>query len=403
MESNQKKKFRKIETSEQEFEHRLKAHRHKVARLIVLMIGAAILIVCLLLVYFHFRSYKSYTIKEEIKRDDNPDVEYLDFSNQLLKYSRDGAFLMDVHGKLLWNQTFEMNEPIVDIAEDFMAIASEGGNEIYLASKEETLGKIETSMPIRQVKVASKGFVVVLLEEDENYYINLYDKHGSQLAHGEYHIENSGIPVTMALSQDCKNLAISFLDVSQGIVETKVHIYDFSETGKNQIDNLVGKFTYEGEMGVQMNYFNSGELLVYTDQKAVWITNEDKPREEKRISYPGKVTDVFFDKENGGFISSFEETNEDGIKKSGHRLFLYNETGKLTFQKDVLEEESNAELLENGFVALEHGKKAYIYNKKGLLKFEGTFEKEITKIKSQKTDQEYLVILEDRIIRIKLK
>lgn len=403
MDNNQKKKFRKIETSEQEFEHRLRAHRHRVTRLIVLSAGAVILIFCLSLLYLHFRSYDSYQVKEEIKRNDNPDVVYRDYSGKLLKYSRDGAFLIDTHGKLIWNQTFEMNKPIVDIADQYVGIAAEGGTELYISSIEKVIGKIETSMPIVQIKVSGGGFVAVLLEEDENYYVTLYDKDGSQLAHGEYHIENSGIPVAMALSKDCKHLAISFVDVKEGIVKSTVHLYDFSETGKEQIDNQVAEFSYEGEMAIQMNYLDEGNLLIFTDQKAILVSNESKPKEEKTISYSGKAASVFCNNDCWGLVSSYTERTKEGSINSGKRLLVYNENGKVLFQKDVYSKEFRVEVLESGFVAVISGNKVQIYNSKGLLKFRGNFTGEIKKVKSLDTDRDYLVLLEDQMIRIKLK
>ncbi len=403
MDNNQKKKFRKIETSEQEFEHRLRAHRHRVTRLIVLSAGAVILIFCLSLLYLHFRSYDSYQVKEEIKRNDNPDVVYRDYSGKLLKYSRDGAFLIDTHGKLIWNQTFEMNKPIVDIADQYVGIAAEGGTELYISSIEKVIGKIETSMPIVQMKVSAGGFVAVLLEENENYYVTLYDKDGSQLAHGEYHIENSGIPIAMALSEDCKHLAISFLDVKEGAVKSTVHLYDFSESGKSQIDNQVAEFSYEGEMAIQMNYLDDGKLLVLTDQKAILVSNESKPKQEKTISFAGKVSSVFCSGESWGFVSSYNETTKDEAAKSGKRLSVYNEDGKIRFQKEVYSKDVQVEVLESGFVAVIAGKKVQVYNSKGLLKFRGSFSDEIIKMKSLETDRDYLVLLEDRMICIKLK
>lgn len=403
MDNNQKKNFRKIETSEQEFEQRLRTHRHRVARLIALSAGAIILIFCLSLLYLHFRSYNSYQVKEEIKRNDNPDVEYRDYSGNLLKYSRDGAFLIDTHGKLIWNQTFEMNKPIVDIADQYVGIAAEGGTELYISSIEKVIGKIETSMPIVQIKVSGGGFVAVLLEENENYYVTLYDKEGSQLAHGEYHIENSGIPIAMALSKDCKQLAISFLDVKEGIVKSTVHIYDFTENGKAQIDNQVAEFSYEGEMAIQMNYLDDKNLLILTDQKAILISDEGKPKQEKTITYDGKVSSVFCKNGCWGFVSSYNETTKEGSSKSGERLTVYNENGKIVFQKDVFSKDVRVEVLESEFVAVIAKDKIQLYNSKGLLKFRGNFPSEIVKIKSLDTDRDYLVLLDDQMIRIKLK
>ena len=67
---------------------------------------------------------------------------------------------------------------------------------------------------------------------------------------------------------------------------------------------------------------------------------------------------------------------------SGKRLLVYNENGKVLFQKDVYSKEFRVEVLESGFVAVISGNKVQIYNSKGLLKFRGNFTGEIKKVKS---------------------
>ena len=403
MDNQQKKKFRKIETSEKEFDKRIRKHRYKVIRLMTLGIAAIILILCLITLFFHFRTYKGYVIEKEITRTDKEDVHYADFGKNLLKYSRDGAFLLDYKGKLLWNQTFEMNYPIVNSCKNYVVIASEGGNEVYLADSEKTKGKIDTPMSIQQVAVAAQGSVAVLMEEDENYYINLYDIEGTPLAHGEFHMENSGIPLTMAISDDCKNLAIAFLDMSEGVVKTTVQFYNFGDSGKEEIDSIVGKFSYTGEMAVEMSFFDNTNLLMYTDQRAILYQCVEKPKELEAITYPGQVNSIFYDDEYWGFTSDFDEKNKEGVRETGNRLLLYSKSGDEQYHKTIEKDSAEVELLENHYVVVKKDKQCMIYNPKGIMKFKGSFDEPVEKIKKRNSNLNYMMILETKIIEIKMK
>jgi hypothetical protein len=403
MDNQQKKKFTKIETSEKEFDQRLRAHRHKVIRLVALGIAAVLLIICLIMLFLHFRTYKGYAVEKEINRTDKADVQYKEFGKNLLKYSRDGAFLVDNTGKLLWNQTYEMNDPMVNICKNYVAIASGSGNEVYLADNEKTKGKIDTPMAIRQIAMAAQGSVAVLMEEDEDYYITLYDIEGTALAHGEFHMEKSGVPLTMAISDDCKNLAIAFLDMTEGVVKTTVHFYNFSDAGQEEIDSIVGKFSYPGEMAVQMDFFDNNKLLLYTDQKAIIYNCTDKPKEEKVITYPGKVQSIIGDDKYWGFTCDYDEKNKEGERQTGHALTLYNMNGEEQFRKNIAKNNTGIELLENHYVVVKEEKKCTFFDSKGVEKFKGSFDEPVEVIKKLDTNINYQMILETKIIEIKMK
>lgn len=46
--------------------------------------------------------------------------------------------------------------------------------------------EIGTSWPIIKACIASQGTVAVLVSENENYYVKLYDVNGKELASGEF-------------------------------------------------------------------------------------------------------------------------------------------------------------------------------------------------------------------------
>ena len=52
------------------------------------------------------------------------------FAGHLLTYSKDGAGCMDIKGNAVWNQTFEMQNPIVDVCNDVVAIGDNKGSTI---------------------------------------------------------------------------------------------------------------------------------------------------------------------------------------------------------------------------------------------------------------------------------
>lgn len=70
------------------------------------------------------------------------DAEMMPFATHLLTYSKDGISCMDTKGNAVWNQTFEMQNPMVDINHNVVAVGDYNGRDIYVMNTESLLGKI---------------------------------------------------------------------------------------------------------------------------------------------------------------------------------------------------------------------------------------------------------------------
>ena len=98
-----------------------------------------------------------------------------EFQGNILKYSNDGALYTDTYNERIWNQTYEMKEPMADVCEDYVALADKGGTEIYIMNQAGMQGKIETPMNISRISVANQCVVAVWMESDGENYIRMYD------------------------------------------------------------------------------------------------------------------------------------------------------------------------------------------------------------------------------------
>ena len=90
---------------------------------------------------------------------------------------------MDAKGNALWNQTYEMQNPIISTCKDVLAIADYNGRKIYVMNSEKKLGEISTNLPIRNICVASNGVVMTVQEEARIAWIYIYDSQGKELVY----------------------------------------------------------------------------------------------------------------------------------------------------------------------------------------------------------------------------
>ena len=183
-----KKDFREVETNVEEIEEKIMLHRRKLFNRVVRIILILVACVAAAGLWMALRSYTSYEIKNTIELGDKSASRYKSFLGNILEYSNDGIVYMDGTGAQIWNQSFEMVSPQVTICENYVAVYDKNGTDIYLLNDAGLVKNLETTMPISTVCVANQGTVAVLMVEDKNYFVKLYDK-GVYLLNGTEIVE----------------------------------------------------------------------------------------------------------------------------------------------------------------------------------------------------------------------
>lgn len=183
-----------VEKHVDQLEEKIKVHRMRVLKLVLAVVILLLIVAGSLFFVYQNTSYTEYQVLERSERADSAGSSFLEFSGNILKYSYDGASCLDSANRQIWSQTYEMQTPIVDICEDYVAIAERDGNKIYIMDTAGPCGSVETRRPISQIQVANQGMVAVLMEDEGAGYIELYSKDGTFLAEGSLHTRKKAIP-----------------------------------------------------------------------------------------------------------------------------------------------------------------------------------------------------------------
>ena len=89
----------------------------------------------------------------------------LAYQNGYVTYSRDGVSYTDSQGNAIWNQTYQMQSPIVFVRDGWVAVGDYNGHIIYNISADGTVQEIDTNLPIKNLTVSANGVVAAVLEE----------------------------------------------------------------------------------------------------------------------------------------------------------------------------------------------------------------------------------------------
>lgn len=398
MAENNRKGFRTVTDSDtEEYRKKLREHRLKVMRrttiavLIVFLIGAGVGL------FTALRHYENYDIRSSVERSDTEATRFAEFCGNILKYSNDGAFYTDEQNELIWNQTYEMSDPQIDICKDYLVIYDKKGTHIYIMNKSGQQGSIETTMEIDQVCVASQGTVAVLMQKDHIAYLALYDRSGKNLAQGGIHGEKGGYPIAIALSYDAIKLAVSMLDINDGSVKSTIAFYNFGSVGQNEIDNCVGVSTYSDIVIPELEFISNDRMVAFGDSEVMIFEGTQKPQLKTEIPLEKEVDSIFYNENYFGVVTD----NED--ETASNHLAVYSMAGSKVSENDIAAEYRNIEFMSNNEVCILNDNICDIYTIRGIYKFHHEFDGEIYKVIPGASGLNYTLVLSDATERVRLK
>lgn len=376
---------------------KIRIHRIKILILILMLAGAAIGLLFAVLIYFETKVYTDYEVIEQIERRETSAAEYEEFQGNVLQYTQDGAVYSSISGEVFWNQPYEMESPRIAVCEDYLAIYEQGGNRIYIMNTAGQQGTIQTTIPVQRVSIARQGKVAVLMEDSQTSYIHMYDKDGKQLSGGELHIENSGYPLDLALSRDALKLAVSMLDIHEANVKSTVVFYNYGTVGQNEIDNIVGSYSYNDMIIPSIRFVTNDRLIAFGDEKVLLFEGKQKPAVMKEIKCSKNIRSVYYDEEYFGLVF------DDAESAKGYVTKVYNMKGRQVLEQKFDLDYTDIDFLQNGLLCIRNEKSVQLYTMRGSKRFEYTFDRSIYDVISGSGQLDYWLILNGETDRIKLK
>lgn len=398
MAEKDKRGFRTVgQTDMEEYERKLKAHRRKVAKRTISIILVIIAVTAAVALFMALRHYESFDILESVERADTEATHFAEFRDNILKYSNDGALYTNASNELIWNQTYEMANPQIDICGNYLTIYDRKGSMIYILTPEGLQSSIETTMPVEQVRVAAQGTIAVLMSKDDAGYVALYDREGNNLVQGAIHGEKKGYPIAIALSQDAVKLAVSMLDISDGTVKSTIAFYNFGSVGQNEIDHVVGASTFNDTVIPEMEFISEDKLVAFSDSGLLYFEGAQKPQQTGEVAFEKEVKSIFYNHDYVGVVTG----NED--EEVTYHLCVYDSKGSPVMEKDFAMEYTDIEFLSNNEICIRNENTCDIYTIRGIYKFHHEFEETLCKIIPGSSGLNYTLVLEDATEKVRLK
>lgn len=392
-----KKGFKTLETDYEELDEQIHDHRkHIIKRVLQIILIIAVMVIGIELLYA-IRNYNDYDVQEMLDRTRGGTTQYQMFGDQLLEYSNDGISSMDRNHDIVWNQSFEMTTPKVEICGEYLVVYDAAGTKLFILTKSGLVKGLEMNSPIQTVCIANQGTVAVLMKENQESQVKLFDKKGKELANGKFYGDKGGFPVDIALSHDGTKLAVDLVDVSKGNVNTTISFYNFGSVGQSEIDNNVGTYTFEGVLVPEIDYISNSRMIGVGTGKVLVFDGSQKPELSKEIYIEEEILSIFHNEKYIGVVYDNAE-----VENSWH-IKVMDMRGTIIMENDTTIPYNEIGFLSNNEICVTNATRCEIFTTHSIKKFSYEFDKELYKVFAGSTRQNYTFIFKDTIEEVTLK
>lgn len=372
--------------------------RHRQLKLYTVLAVLALVGFFLLCAYFNWKNivYTDYEVVQEHEWVRADDTKCLNLDGTLFSYSKDGMNCTDTRGNVIWNQTYEMQNPIVRTKKKTVAVGDYNGRSIYVANTQGNIGYIDTTMPIRDFCVSSNGIVAVILDNAPSTVICLYDgARGEVLVDFMTTMSKSGYPIAVDISDNGTQLAVSYVKAEKGEVYSSIGFYNFSAVGQNYTDNLVGGYGYSDAVVPLVHFMDNDTVFAVADNRIMFFRGRQKPESLGETIISEEIQSVFYDESHIGLV--FFNSSGD----TTYRMEVYDTNAKKVNEL-FFDMEYTDILFESIGIVIHDDSGCIIYNWEGKLKFEGDFREYISCLIPSGNIAKYTIVTEDGIQVIEL-
>lgn len=219
---------------------------------------------------------------------------FASFKGGIIKYTRDGAEFIDKKGNVVWERSYQMNSPIIDVSSDYAVIADQGASDIYIFNSTELTGASETVLPISLVRIADSGVAYAVLNDSDAEYITAFRADGSAIDLSVKSVINGdGYPFDIDTSPDGTQLIASYVSIKNGQTANEVVFRNFGSVGQNtDARRVVGGFRdeFSGHLAGKVHFSTDAYSQAFYDGGIVFFST-------KVLSSPEVLANISFDEE----------------------------------------------------------------------------------------------------------
>ncbi len=379
-----------------DWKEKLFKHRAKIATRIIVFVAVMILAALFFYIRYLNKEYTAYEVLSTVENQVVTGARVELLGDKFLIYGNDGAKCVNNKGDVIWNVTYEMQNPKVDIDNNVVGIADYNGSTIHMMNTESVLGEISTGMPIRLFRVSAKGLAIAVLDDSQKMPIYIYGSDGEQKAFFHTTMRNSGYPIAVCISDAGYLVGISYLYEDAASYKTNIAFYNFGEVGQNKTDNLVSGNTYANAIVPCMEFVGDSKAVAVADNRLMVYSGAEIPTSTGEVLVQEEIQAVFFGEEYVALVHN----NTEGEDK--YRIDIYNGSGEC--EDTVYYNEEYSEMFFDEDRLIIYGTEYFfVHNVNGIDKYKGEIGPGVLAVMPTKVSNRFVVVTNESIDTIELR
>ena len=351
--------------SEEGYRRQLSMHKIAAMKKTVLTVAVVAAVAVGLVLFIEKRSYRTYDIIQTSEQEDIVSTKYEVMSGKILRYSPDGAALVNSEMDAYWSSLYEMQNPVADIRGDWAVIADVDGTSMKIFDKDGEAGSVTTSYSIVKARISSNGLVAAILDGGDSTWINYYDSDGSLIAENQTHVEDPGYPMDVAVSDNGEIMMVTYQFIDGSDTTSYVAFYNFGDVGQNEDDRIVSGYTYEGVVIPEIRYFDAERSVALREDGFTVYKGRQIPKESVTEKVDKEIVSTFCDDDTIGMVF------KNGNKDKQYTMKVYSINGSLRFTKDFNIPYTTIKI-SGGYILLYNDSQICVMNSRGVEKYSGT-------------------------------
>ena len=382
---------------EPSYQEKIRNHRLAVVFRTVTIVAFSAAFFFLVYVGWRDKEYSEAVIADGAAITNGIDSKVIGLEGFIVQFSKDGISCINSNGQSLWNQTYEMQNPIAHTCGNVVAVGDYNGHNIYVSNTSGTMGQVDTNLPIRDFCVSAQGVVAAVLDGTDVTWIYLYDSQGNALANFKTTMKDSGYPVSISISPNGELVCVSYLYPDEGTLKTSVAFFNFGSVGQNSIDNYVSGYDYPQTVVPYVQFMNAGAAFGVSDDRIMFYSGNQKPVSRAEIlTGQEQIKAVYFNDRHVGLV--FPNGTSDGA----YRLKLYSDRGNAELDV-VFDLEYSDILFNNDQIIIYNEDECLIMDMNGRIKYRGEFQVPVRVMVPTSLRSKFVLVTADKIQSMNLK
>ena len=376
------------------FSQKLHLHRFKHFVVVLVCVSIIVIVVTVLLVYYKNQLYTKITVTNSVDRVSIETNSYVNNYGSIIVYSKDGVSCVNDKGALMWNMTYEMQNPILKRSSEYIAVGDYDGHKISVVDNAGTVYEIDTTLPLRDFSVSKEGLIAAILEDSTNSWVNVYNVNGEKIVEIKATMSKTGYPLCVAISGEV--MAVSYLHVDSDVMKTGVTFYNFGGVGENVMDRIVSSYEYPDAVVPTVDFLDSDTLMALADNRLMFYEGSKIPKSTADVLLGDSILGVYYGKSNVCLVG-YDTSGEDKYK-----IDIYDTKGKKTGSyrynmdfKDIV--------VSNGQILIYNEGQCIIIDSDGNEKFNGAFEEPVQFVATTDSSKRYIFVREMSIDTVKFE